>query len=274
MSNYFAKSLKRLPVGKSSFDVIIKQNYYYVDKTPYIKKLFAEDDSGVLLIARPRRFGKSLSMDTFYQFLRINAADPDDLSLQDSIFKDTKIYEDREFCHDFMGRFPVISVSFKEVEGNYYKEAVSRLAQTIVSLAEEHKYLLKSNKLDDLDKNNLLKLLNYDVLMKDPEYGALCFSIKTLSRLLFLHFNRQVIVLIDEYDVPISKAYDGGYYQEMVKLIRGMLSSALKDYSLIFKAILSGCLRVSKESIFTGFNNVDVNTVINDSGFLAQSSDR
>ncbi len=109
MSNYFAKSLKRLPVGKSSFDVIIKQNYYYVDKTPYIKKLFAEDDSGVLLIARPRRFGKSLSMDTFYQFLRINVADPDDLSLQDSIFKDTKIYEDREFCHDFMGRFPVIS---------------------------------------------------------------------------------------------------------------------------------------------------------------------
>ena len=263
-------SLKGLPVGISEIDTVRLNNYYYVDKTPYIKELFKNSGSQVLLIARPRRFGKSLAMDTFYNFLKINPENPGDTSYQEKLFANTKIIKDQEFCQKFMGKFPVISTSFKEVDGKDYHEALCSLAQVIMNTAENFKYLLKSSKLDEHDKKELLKLLDYDYLMSANGIGNIKFSLKKLSKLLQSHYDKRVIVLVDEYDVPLAKAYENGYYDEIAPLIRCLLESTFKDNTALYKGVLTGCLRVSGESIFIGFNNFDVNSVTNDIGVLAE----
>ena len=260
-------ALKQLPVGITDLVTIFNGNYYYVDKTPFTKSVFKDDIA--TLITRPRRFGKTLSMETFYNFLRVNPENPSDHGYQDELFKNTKIYDDKFFCQEFMGQWPVILVSFKDVDGRSFNKAVAKLAPSIAETAGLHSYLLKSDKLDDTEKQQFRVLTDPSLLKADPDLDALEFSLKNLSRLLFRYYGKKVIVLVDEYDVPLDKSYIGGYYQDMVDVIQTILSSVLKGNNYLKKAVLTGCLKVSKNSIFTGLNNIKVNSVIDDRGNLA-----
>ncbi len=264
-------SLKMPPVGNPYFNEIIERNFYYVDKTNYIKKLFKEDTSKVFLICRPRRFGKSLLMDTCYKFLKINPENPADTSYQEKLFKHTQIIEDKEFCQNFMGRFPVISITLKDVDENTFDLARAKIASQIFTVANNLEYLLASPLFTNEEKEAFTLLKSFDKLSLGECQKNLSDSLKLLTAMLYRYYGRQVVVLIDEYDVPLAKAYVHGYYDEMVTLIKGMLSSTLKENPALFKGVLTGCLRVSKESIFTGFNNFDVNTVASDTGFLSES---
>ncbi len=270
MDELTLQSLKKLPKGLTQFSSIIENNFYYVDKTLSIKNVFSDDPSELMLITRPRRFGKTLLMNTFYNFLRINPENPDDTSYQDKLFKDTKIYKDKSFCQNFMGKWPVIFVSFKDVGGTDFNTSLGDLASAIAETAGEHKYLLQSERLDELEKKRFNTLLDEDLLASPSKLNHLRKSLKHLSALLYKHYGKKVIVLIDEYDVPLDKAYINGHYKDMANLIQTVLSSVLKDNKFLNNGVLTGCLRVSKESIFTGLNNLDINTVINDEGGLAE----
>ncbi len=269
MNNNAYNVLKKLPVGITDFPTIIREKYYYVDKTIFIKEVI-EDFSLVLLITRPRRFGKSLAMDTLSEFLRINPDNPGDTSYQDALFSQTKIYEDKEFCQKYMGKYPVLFLSLNEVRGKCYQEAHGQLATAISLLAKEHQYLLDSAKLTSKDKEKFSVLLDDNLLDLPQNNKRLCNSLQFLSMMLFQHFGEKVIVLIDEYDVPLAKAYTRGYYNDMVELVSSLFSSVLKGNKVLQKGVLTGCLRVSKESIFTGLNNMTVNSVANDIGEFAE----
>ena len=269
MNNNADNVLKKLPVGMTNFAAIIKQNRYYVDKTIFIKEVI-EDSSEVLLITRPRRFGKTLAMNTLLHFLRINPDNPGDTSYQDALFSQTQIYKDKEFCTEYMGKYPVLSLTLKDVDGNCFQEAYGQLATAISKLATEHQYLLDSAKLTSKEKEKFSVLLDVDLLDLPQNHKHLSNSLQFLSMMLFQHFGENVIVLIDEYDVPLAKAYDGGYYNEMIKTVRSLFSSVLKDSEILQKGVLTGCLRVSKESIFSGLNNMTVNSVANDKGEFSE----
>ncbi len=261
--------LKEPPVGIIDFPTIIKDNYYYVDKTPFFKQVL-KGASQVLLITRPRRFGKTLAMNTLSHFLRINPDNPGDTTYQDALFSQTQIYENKAFCQRHMGKYPVLFMTLKEVYGKCYQEAYSLLAGDISALAQEHRYLLDSTKLTNDDKKFFSVLLKVDLMLLPQNRMYLCKSLQFLSQMLFKHFEQKVIVLIDEYDVPLAKAYSKGYYNDMVELISSLFSSVLKDPKILQKGVLTGCLRVSKESIFTGLNNMIVNSVANDNGKFAE----
>ncbi len=261
--------LKELPVGITDFSTIIKNNYYYVDKTSFIKRVL-KGVSQVLLITRPRRFGKTLAMSTLSEFLRINPDNPGDTSYQDALFSQTQIYEDKAFCDEYMGKYPVLFLTLKDVDGNCFQDAYGMLASFISALAQEHRYLLDSTKLTNDDKKFFSVLLKVDLMLLPQNRMYLCKSLQFLSQMLFKHFEQKVIVLIDEYDVPLAKAYSKGYYNDMVELISSLFSSVLKDPEILQKGVLTGCLRVSKESIFTGLNNMIVNSVANDNGKFAE----
>ena len=253
---------KGIAVGTDDYSKVIYDNCYFVDKTSLIKDVFAQNKSEVLLISRPRRFGKTLTMSMFYHFLSINHNKPEDLSRHVELFKDTKIFADQEFCQKFMGQYPVIFLSLKGIEGNSFEEVFQRLAGTIYILVErEFRYLLESDKLSEENKNDLRCLLNFELLEKTSSIEKIQSSLLLLTQFLYQHYGKKAIVLIDEYDVPLAKASVRGYYNQMVDVIRGMLGSVLKTNTCLEKAVLTGCLRVSKESIFTGLNNISVNTV-------------
>ena len=253
---------KGIAVGTDDYSKIIDNKGYFVDKTSLIKDVFAQNKSEVLLISRPRRFGKSLTMSMFYHFLSINHNKPEDLSRHVELFKDTKIFADQEFCQKFMGQYPVIFLSLKGIEGNSFEEVFQKLAGTIYILVErEFRYLLESDKLSEENKNDLRCLLNFELLEKTSSIEKIQSSLLLLTQFLYQHYGKKAIVLIDEYDVPLAKASVRGYYNQMVDVIRGMLGSVLKTNTCLEKAVLTGCLRVSKESIFTGLNNINVNTV-------------
>ena len=253
---------KGIAVGTDDYSKVIYDNCYFVDKTSLIKAVFAQNKSEVLLISRPRRFGKTLTMSMFYHFLSINHNRPEDLLSHVELFKDTKIFADQEFCQKFMGQYPVIFLSLKEIEGNSFEEVFQRLARTIYILVEkEFRFLLESDKLSEENKNDLRCLLNFKLLKKTSSKEQIQSSLLLLTQFLYQHYGKKAIVLIDEYDVPLAKASVRGYYNEMVDVIRGMLGSVLKTNTCLKKAVLTGCLRVSKESIFTGLNNINVNTV-------------
>ena len=253
---------KGIAVGTDDYSKVIYDNCYFVDKTSLIKAVFAQNKSEVLLISRPRRFGKTLTMSMFYHFLSINHNKPEDLSSHVELFKDTKIFADQEFCQKFMGQYPVIFLSLKEIEGNSFEEVFQRLARTIYILVEkEFRFLLESDKLSEENKNDLRCLLNFKLLKKTSSKEQIQSSLLLLTQFLYQHYGKKAIVLIDEYDVPLAKASVRGYYNQMVDVIRGMLGSVLKTNTCLEKAVLTGCLRVSKESIFTGLNNINVNTV-------------
>ena len=253
---------KRIAIGIDDYSKIIDNKGYFVDKTSLIKSVFAKNINEVLLISRPRRFGKTLTMSMFYHFLSIKHDNPNDLTRQQELFKDTQIYQDTEFCQQYMGHYPVIFLSLKQVEGINFETAYQKLAEIIYELVDsQFRFLLQSSKLSDGNKRDLQYLLDLDNLEKVSSSVKLQFSLQKLTRFLYQHYGKKVIVLIDEYDVPLAKASVRGYYNQMVDVIRGMLGNVLKTNIYLEKAVLTGCLRVSKESIFTGLNNISVNTV-------------
>lgn len=249
------KLKKRLPVGIENFEEFSAENFYYVDKTMFIAELL-QNWGKVNLFTRPRRFGKSLNMSMLKCFFEIGG-DP-------ALFSGLKITKEKELCEEYMGQFPVISISLKSVDGLNFESASAALRTVIGDEAGRFRFLRESGSLDDEDKNAYSRLINVEV-KSDASYAmsdsTLIDSLKTLSRLLAKHYNRKVVLLIDEYDVPLDKAFQSGYYDEMVILIRSLFGNALKTNENLYFAVLTGCLRISKESIFTGLNNLNVMTV-------------
>ena len=257
--------LKSIGIGAELFHELIESNSYYVDKTPFIRTVFKENTSKVMLITRPRRFGKTLTMSTFYDFLSLNIENPGDVSLQEKWFKDTKIFEDREFCSEYMGKFPVIFITLKQIEGKDFISAYRRFASVIYDMYTQFRYLAVSNKLSSDEIEEYKLYLNKSYLREPKNNDAVKDSLSTLLRLLNKHHGIKPILLIDEYDVPIAKAAHNGYYREMIDIISPFLSNALKTNMYLGRAVLTGCLRAAKESIFTGLNNLFVCSIL-DSG--------
>ena len=243
---------KKLPVGIENFTEFSSEDFYYVDKTMFIKELL-ENWGKVNLFTRPRRFGKSLNMSMLKCFFEINC-DP-------TIFNGLRIMQEQKLCEEYMGKFPVISISLKSVDGLNFKAASAALRQVIGNKARRFTFLSGNDKLTSADKElyyGLTAVRDGRLLMADD---ILIDSLRILSELLEKHYSKKVIVLIDEYDVPLDKAFQAGYYDEMVALIRNMLGNVLKTNESLYFAVLTGCLRISKESIFTGLNNLKVHTI-------------
>ena len=277
MSN---KQFLPLPTSVDNFAELITTSCYYVDKTPYLKEVFADittaDDkskvkgSNVLLFTRPRRFGKTLLMNMFESFLKISGKEPGNITKHLNYFKGTKILEDKEFCKKYMGQFPVISITLKDVAGNDFESAYLKLAEVVSCKAIEFSFLKDSPYLDEAEKAKF-NLLKDEIYLKKADKQAISYvssAIASLASMLYKHFNKQVYVLIDEYDVPLAKAQENNYHKDMVKLMSaflGFLKDSQKDPEIdipvVKKTILSGCLKVAKNSIFTGVNNLKVNTV-------------
>ncbi len=241
---------KRLPIGIESFEEIRTDEYYYVDKSAFIRDLLRRRDK-VNLFTRPRRFGKTLNMDMLRCFFQIGS--------DRALFDGLDIAEEKGLCERYMGKFPVISISLKGVSGLDYQTARALMCLTIGREAMKFYDLLESKRLTDADKKIYRQLIQVDstgqsvYAMSDI---TLMGSLHTLSELLEKHYGSRVIILIDEYDVPLAKANEQGYYDQMIVLIRNMFGQALKTNSSLQFAVLTGCLRVSKESIFTGLNNL------------------
>ena len=254
--------LKSIGIGAELFHELIESNSYYVDKTPFIRTVFKENTSKVMLITRPRRFGKTLTMSTFYDFLSLNIDNPGDVSLQEKWFKDTKIFDDKEFCSEYMGKFPVIFISLKSISGDDFISAYGRFASVIYDMYTQFRYLAVSNKLSSDEIEEYKLYLNKSYLREPKNNDAVKDSLSTLLRLLNKHHGIKPILLIDEYDVPIAKAAHNGYYREMIDIISPFLSNALKTNMDLGRAVLTGCLRAAKESIFTGLNNLQICSIL------------
>ena len=254
--------LKSISIGSELFHELIESNSYYVDKTSFIKTIFEENTSKVMLITRPRRFGKTLTMSTFYDFFALDPENPGDVSRQEKWFKDTKIFEDQEFCAKYMGKFPVIFVSFKTMVHQSFHDAYNQFATLIYKLALQFEYLATSKELSDKQKEQYANLTNYEKLADRNDKSFLTGSLQTLSSLLKTHHKVSPILLIDEYDVPIAKAAYYGYYDEMINLISPFYNDTLKTNLYLGRAVLTGCLRAAKESIFTGLNNLQICSVL------------
>lgn len=240
---------KMLPVGIDSFEKIRKTGFYYVDKTKLIEQLL-QNWGEVTLFTRPRRFGKTLNMSMLKSFFEIGT--------DTMLFDDLYISNNKDLCERYMGKYPVIFLSLKGIDGLSFKAAKYRLIELIGVEAERFAFLAESDKLTTNEKNKYHAIIN----LVDGKYAMdediLISSLQTLSQLLYRHYRQKVIILIDEYDVPLDKAFQHGYYKEMVLLIRGLFGQALKTNDFLQFAFLTGCLRVSKESIFTGLNNFKV----------------
>ena len=250
---------KKLPIGVDNFEKLIQEDFYYVDKTEMIADLL-RNWGEVNLFTRPRRFGKSLNMSMLKNFFEIGC--------DKTLFQGLKISEEKELCEKYMGQYPVISVSLKGVEGLSFHSAKEGLKSIIGREAMRFYFLLNSPKLREEDKKTYKQLIEINTEAKNGGMYAmsedtLTKSFQALSDLLYMHYGKKVILLIDEYDVPLDKAFQYGYYQEMVSLIRDFLGSALKTNNSLYFAVLTGCLRISKESIFTGLNNLKVMSITN-----------
>ena len=243
------QELKKLPVGFENFQEIRKLDFYYVDKTKLVEQLL-ENWSKVNLFTRPRRFGKTLNMSMLKSFFEIGT----DTALFDGLY----ISQNEELCKEYMGKYPVIFLSLKGVDGLTFEEARSALCELIAGEVRRFKFLLNSSRLDNDEKNIYRDLISLQGEQETTLATKLKFSLKKISELLYQHYGQKTIVLIDEYDVPLDKAFQHGYYREMVALIRGLFGEALKTNDFLQFAVLTGCLRVSKESIFTGLNNFKV----------------
>ena len=239
--------LKKLPVGIENFEEIRKQDFYYVDKTRLISDLMAGWGK-VNLFTRPRRFGKTLNMSMLKSFFEIGG--------DKSIFDGLAVAQDKELCGEYMGKYPVVFISLKGVDGLTFDLAYQALGRIIWSETVRLNFLKNSEKLDTSERVSFEKLLNRTCTESDIRD-----SLNLLCALLEKHYGQKVILLIDEYDVPLDKAYAHGYYPQMIDLIRAMFGAALKTNDSLFFAVLTGCLRVSKESIFTGLNNLKVHSI-------------
>ena len=245
----------KLPIGIDGFEKIRTNDFYYVDKTLFIKELL-QNWGEVNLFTRPRRFGMTLNMSMLKCFFEVGT-DP-------AMFEGLKIMQEKELCEKYMGKFPVISISLKGVDGRSFESASAALRTIIGNEAARFRFLNSSARLTDDEKEAYAQLTEVGAsqggIYTMTEKVATA-SLKTLSQLLSRHFGQKVILLIDEYDVPLDKAFQAGYYDEMVSLIRNMLGNVLKTNDSLYFAVLTGCLRISKESIFTGLNNLKVHTI-------------
>ena len=241
--------LKRLPVGMDDFKEIRKSEFYYIDKTKLIEQVL-ENWSKVNLFIRPRRFGKTLNMSMLKWFFEIGT----DTTFFDGLY----ISKNQALCEEYMGKYPVVLLSLKSVEGLTFEEARASLCELIAGEVRRFKFLEKSDRLDDDEKNAYHDLIFIQNLKETILGTKLKFSLKKISELLYKHYGQKAIILIDEYDVPLDKAFQHGYYREMVTLIRGLFGEAFKTNDFLQFAVLTGCLRISKESIFTGLNNFKV----------------
>lgn len=238
---------KKLPIGVENFEKVQLDEFYYVDKTYLIKDLLSRWTE-VTLFTRPRRFGKSLNMSMLRNFFDLNG--------NQKIFENLKIAQEKKLCEEYMGKYPVISVSLKGINALTYEKSMEMAVQVISAEARKFQYLLESDQLTEYDKNSYITLLQNKI-----DEGTLCSSLKILSELLEKHHKRKVILLIDEYDVPLAKACERGYYDQMVVFVRNMFEYALKTNDSLKFAVLTGCMRIAKESIFTGLNNLRVLSV-------------
>ena len=244
---YKMAGLKKLPIGIENFEKLRQEDFYYIDKTRLIEQLLTRWGE-VNLFTRPRRFGKSLNMSMLQSFFEIGK--------DKTLFDGLRISDNQELCEEYQGKFPVVSVSLKGINGATYEEARRFLIKTINEEARRLSVLSDSTELDETDHELLTQLKK-----KEMTNDSLVYSIRELTELLEKHYGRKVIVLIDEYDVPLAKANENGYYDEMVLLIRNLFENALKTNSSLKFAVLTGCLRIAKESIFTGLNNFKVYSI-------------
>ena len=249
----FMASTLKLPVGIDDFRKLRESSFYYVDKTRLIEQLLL-NWSEVTLFTRPRRFGKTLNMSMLKSFFEIGT----DKSLFDGLY----ISGNKELCDEYMGKYPVIFLSFKGVEGLTYDEAFDAFVRVIGKEISRVSFLADSDKLTMLEREQYKGL----TIIEDGSFvfskDKLISSLQLLSQMLYKHYGQKVVILIDEYDVPLDKAFQNGYYKEMVSLIRGLFGQALKTNEFLQFAVLTGCLRVSKESIFTGLNNFEINSIV------------
>ncbi len=240
----------KLPVGIENFEKIRRDGFYYVDKTGLIEQLL-NNWGEVNLFTRPRRFGKTLNMSMLKYFFEIGA----DQSLFDGLY----ISKNQDLCDAYMGKYPVISISLKGVNADSYENARSLLKRIVMEEAKMHRIIMSGNRLDDIDKAEYMSLVTGEM-----GEDTLVYSMKTLTALLEKYYEKKVIVLIDEYDVPLAKANENGYYDQMVLLVRNLFENVLKTNSSLKFAVLTGCLRVAKESIFTGLNNFKTNSILDE----------
>lgn len=246
---------KKLPVGTDNFEKIITHDFYYIDKTELIAELL-NGWAEVNLFTRPRRFGKSLNMSMLKSFFEMGC-DP-------ALFEGLRISQEEALCQQYMGQFPVISISLKGVDGLTFESACTALKGIIGREAMHFQFLKQSAQLSQEEKEIYQQLIRIDEKNREVyamSEGILIQSLQNLSALLAKHYGKQMILLIDEYDVPLDKAFQYGYYNEMVFLIRTLFGNVLKTNPNLYFAVLTGCLRVSKESIFTGLNNLRVLTI-------------
>ena len=250
----------KLPVGIDSFDKIRKNGFYYIDKSGLIEQL-VQLGGEVTLFTRPRRFGKTLNMSMLRSFFETGT----DASLFDGLY----ISWNKEICDEYMGKYPVIFLSLKDVDGLKYENAKYRIMELIGREAERYFFLGDSDRLSENEKEQYKAVIALQNGKYSMDENVLTSSLRLLSHLLFQHYGEKTVILIDEYDVPLDKAFQNGYYQEMVSLIRGLFGMALKTNDSLQFAVLTGCLRISKESIFTGLNNFKVLSIL-DSRFDEQ----
>ena len=244
------RNRKKLPIGIDSFEKIIRHNFYYVDKTEMITELL-HNWGEVNLFTRPRRFGKSLNMNMLQSFLEIGC--------DKSLFNGLKVSREKELCEEYMGKFPVISLTLKNVEGLNFESARKSLKNTLGMEAWRLSALAESSRLTEEEKNS------YKALTVVDDHGDFKMSDATMEKALLIltvllekHYGKKAVLLIDEYDVPLDKAFQYGYYDEMALLIRNLFENVLKTNDSLKFAVLTGCLRVAKESIFTGLNNFKI----------------
>ena len=241
-----------IPVGISDFSKIRDRNYYYVDKTNLIAELLEEETAEVTLITRPRRFGKTMAMSMLSHFFDIRKDSK-------AMFQGLKIAENTELCDEWMNQWPVLFLTFKDVNGLTFASAKEMLLNRIAEIYNDHSYLLEGPQVRENDRKVFEQLA--DEVSGNPTDAMLKTSIALLMKLMWGYYGKPVILLLDEYDVPIAKASANGYYAEMLEIIRGMLSTALKDNDAMRFAVITGCLRIAKESIFTGTNNFVSDTI-------------
>ena len=237
-----------IPVGRSDFEYIRKNGYYYIDKTGLIEELLKTDATQVTLITRPRRFGKTLGMSMMAEFFDIRKD-------SHALFGGLSISKNKELCKSWMNQYPTVFISFRNVDGLNFEQAYGMLRGTFADIFMQHIYLLKSDLVHELDKNLITRIVNRTASMEEYQN-----TLQFLTRVLSTHYGKPVILLIDEYDVPLAKASAKGYYKEMLSTIRGVMS-VLKDNPALSFAVVTGCLQIVKESIFTGTNNFVSDTI-------------
>lgn len=241
-----------LPVGISDFEKIRESGYYYIDKSGLIRQLLQEKPSEVTLITRPRRFGKTMGMNMLANFFDIRKDSKE-------LFAGLEIADNTDLCNQWMNQYPTLFLTFKNVDGLNFTATRELLRLQISSLCNKHLYLASSEKVNESDRNIFRQLTDFE--KGSPTDEMLKDSIFLLTRMMKMHFHKPVILLLDEYDVPIAKASNNGYYQQMLDMMRGIMSAALKDNSSLQFAVITGCLRIAKESIFTGTNNFISDTI-------------